>query len=94
MPKDTTVHILYGAAAHDPRRNPEPHVFDVLRGGGHITFGSGAHYCLGAALARTEARELIAQVLERFPTLRPTGPPSYDVSRLVFRRINSLKVAT
>ncbi|MFC8420363.1 cytochrome P450 [Streptomyces sp. NPDC057236] len=94
MAKDTTVHILYGSAAHDPRRNPDPHVFDIRRGGGHITFGSGAHYCLGAALARTEARELITQVLKRFPTLRPAAPPAYDTSRLVFRRITSLKVTT
>ncbi|MFE4050216.1 cytochrome P450 [Streptomyces sp. YIM B13518] len=94
LAKDTTVHVLYGSAAHDPRRNPDPHVFDVLRGGGHLTFGSGAHYCLGAALARLEARELITQVLERFPTLRPTAPPLYDNSRLVFRRITSLKVTT
>ncbi|GAA4951758.1 hypothetical protein GCM10023238_17630 [Streptomyces heliomycini] len=94
LAKDTTVHVLYGSAAHDPRRNPDPHVFDVLRGGGHLTFGSGAHYCLGAALARLEARELITQVLERFPTLRPTAPPLYDTSRLVFRRITSLKVTT
>ncbi|MFI2376255.1 cytochrome P450 [Streptomyces sp. NPDC018964] len=90
--KDTTVHVLYGAAAHDPRRNPDPHRFDIRRGGGHLTFGGGAHYCLGAALARLEARELLTQVLERFPTLRPLAPPSYDTSRVVFRRITSLKV--
>ncbi|GGW98199.1 cytochrome P450 [Streptomyces malachitofuscus] len=90
--KDTTVHVLYGSAAHDPRRNPDPHVFDIRRGGGHLTFGGGAHYCLGAGLGRLEARELLTQVLERFPTLRPTAPPSYDTSRIVFRRITSLKV--
>lgn len=92
--KDTTVHVLYGAAAHDPRRNPDPHLFDIRRGGGHLTFGGGAHYCLGAALARLEARELLTQVLKRFPTLRPTAPPAYDTSRVVFRRITSLKVTT
>ncbi|MEU2599543.1 cytochrome P450 [Streptomyces hirsutus] len=92
MPKDTTVHVLYGAAAHDPRRNPSPGVFDIRRGGGHLAFGGGAHYCLGAGLARLEARELLAQLLERFPTLRPSAPPSYDTSRVVFRRITSLEV--
>ncbi|WP_079130432.1 cytochrome P450 [Streptomyces sp. H-KF8] len=91
--KDTTVHVLYGSAAHDPRRNPDPGVFDLRRNGGHLTFGGGAHYCLGAGLARLEARELLTQVLERFPTLRPSAPPSYDTSRVVFRRITSLKVA-
>jgi cytochrome P450 len=92
--RDTTVHVLYGSAAHDPRRNELPHVFDIRRNGGHLTFGGGAHYCLGAALARLEARELLAQVLERFPTLRPAAPPAYDTSRVVFRRITSLKVTT
>ncbi|GAA3506440.1 cytochrome P450 [Streptomyces prasinosporus] len=92
--KDTTVHVLYGSAAHDPRRNEQPHVFDIRRNGGHLTFGGGAHYCLGAALARLEARELLGQVLERFPTLRPTAPPEYDTSRVVFRRVTSLKVTT
>ncbi|WP_309063520.1 cytochrome P450 [Streptomyces sp.] len=92
--KDTTVHVLYGSAAHDPRRNERPHVFDILRKGSHLTFGGGAHYCLGAALARLEARELLGQVLERFPTLRPVAPPEYDTSRVVFRRIASLRVTT
>ncbi|CAL9358828.1 cytochrome P450 [Streptomyces griseomycini] len=94
LAKDTTVHVLYGSAAHDPRRNERPHVFDILRNGSHLAFGGGAHYCLGAALARLEARELLGQVLERFPTLRPAAPPVYDTSRVVFRRVSSLKVTT
>ncbi|KUN06054.1 cytochrome [Streptomyces yokosukanensis] len=91
--KDTTVHVLYGAANHDPRRNAEPHVFDLRRKGGHLTFGGGAHYCLGTALARMEARILLTQLLERFPTLRPAADPTY-ANRMVFRRITSLKVTT
>ncbi|OIK07301.1 cytochrome P450 [Streptomyces monashensis] len=91
--RDTTVHVLYGAANHDPRRNPEPHVFDIRRRGGHLTFGGGAHYCLGAALARLEARVLLTELLRRFPALRPTGPPVY-APRMVFRRAASLKVTT
>lgn len=91
--KDTTVHVLYGAANHDPRRNPDPHVFDVHRKGGHLTFGGGLHYCLGSVLARLEARLLLTELLERFPTLRPAGSPTY-ANRMVFRRITSLKVTT
>ncbi|MEU2064561.1 cytochrome P450 [Streptomyces sp. NPDC013455] len=91
--KDTTVHVLYGAANHDPRRNPQPHVFDIRRKGGHLTFGGGAHYCLGTMLARLEARLLLTRLLERFPTLRPTGRPTY-ANRMVFRRITSLKVTS
>ncbi|WP_030340342.1 cytochrome P450 [Streptomyces sp. NRRL S-1022] len=91
--KDTTVHVLYGAANHDPRRNENPHVFDIRRKGGHLTFGGGAHYCLGSALARLEARLLLTQLLERFPTLRPTTAPTY-APRMVFRRVTSLEVTT
>ncbi|MFB7508964.1 cytochrome P450 [Streptomyces broussonetiae] len=93
VPKDTTVHVLYGAANHDPRRNAEPHVFDIRRRGSHLTFGGGAHYCLGAGLARLEARVLLTEVLRRFPTLRPIEPPAY-APRMVFRRATSLKVTT
>jgi cytochrome P450 len=91
MPRDTMVHVLYGAAAHDPRRNPDPGTFDPLRGGSHLSFGGGAHYCLGAALARLEARTLLARLAGRFPTLRPVSAPTY-APRMVFRRVTSLKV--
>lgn len=89
--KDTTIHVLYGAANHDPRRNEDPEVFDPARKGSHLTFGGGAHYCLGAALARMEARELLTALLDRLPALRPAAAPAY-ASRMVFRRITSLKV--
>ncbi|WP_343235638.1 cytochrome P450 [Streptomyces sp. SID10815] len=91
--KDTMVHVLYGAANHDPRRNEDPHTFDVLRKGGHLTFGGGAHYCLGAALARLEARTLLSHLLKRFPDLALATGPVY-APRMVFRRVTSLKVTT
>lgn len=90
--KDSMVHVMYGAANHDPRRNEDPDTFDVRRGGTHLTFGGGVHYCLGAALARLEARTLLTQLLKRFPTLRTVAPAEY-ASRLVFRRVTSLSVA-
>ncbi|MFG3054954.1 cytochrome P450 [Kitasatospora sp. NPDC048239] len=92
VPKDTMVHVMYGAANHDPRRNPDPHTFDILRRGTHLAFGGGAHYCLGAGLARLEARILMGQLLRRFPTLRAAGAPEY-APRMVFHRVTSLRVA-
>ncbi|MEE1739844.1 cytochrome P450 [Streptomyces sp. BE147] len=89
--KDSMVHVLYGAANHDPRRNEDPDTFDILRGGGHLTFGGGVHYCLGAALARLEARTLLTALLDRFPALRAAAPPDY-ASRMVFRRVTSMSV--
>lgn len=92
LAKDTMVHVMYGAANHDPRANENPGDFDILRGGNHLTFGGGIHYCLGAQLARLEARTLLGQLLERFPTLHTPGAPHY-ASRMVFRRIISLELA-
>ncbi|MFE7357943.1 cytochrome P450 [Streptomyces sp. NPDC057543] len=90
--KDTMVHVVFGAANHDPRRNEDPDAFDITRTGTNLTFGGGVHYCLGAALARLEARTLLTQLLKRFPTLRAVTAPSY-ASRLVFRRVTSMNVA-
>jgi cytochrome P450 len=90
--KDGMVHVLFGAANHDPRRNPDPGAFDILRRGAQLTFGGGVHYCLGAALARLEARTLLARMLKRFPTLRQTSDGPEYAPRMVFRRITSLEV--
>ena len=90
--KDSTVHVMFGAASHDPRRYEDPHTFDILRrDGANLTFGGGAHYCLGAALARLEARTLLTHLLTRFPTLQLAEGPTY-ARRMVFRRVTSLKV--
>jgi cytochrome P450 len=59
------------AAGHDPARHSEPHRFDIERADTtHLAFGGGAHYCLGAPLARAEAQIAIAALFERFPRLR------------------------
>jgi cytochrome P450 len=60
--------LLMLSANHDDRRFDDPDRFDVRREiGQHLTFGFGAHYCLGAALARLEARVVLEEVLKRFP---------------------------
>jgi cytochrome P450 len=59
------------AAGHDPARYSNPHGFDIERADTtHLAFGGGAHYCLGAPLARAEAQIAIAALFERFPRLR------------------------
>jgi cytochrome P450 len=59
------------AAGHDPARHSSPHRFDVERTDtSHLAFGGGAHYCLGAPLARAEAQIAIPLLFERFPSLR------------------------
>ncbi|MFE5209477.1 cytochrome P450 [Streptomyces sp. NPDC056600] len=92
--KDGLVHVLFGAAHHDPRRNPDPQAFDVRRRGAHLAFGGGVHYCLGAGLARLEAGVLLTGLLKRFPNLRSAADGPVYAPRLVFRRITSLGVTT
>ena len=53
----------------DERHFADPDRFDVTRKiDRHLSFGFGAHYCLGQALARLEGRIALEEVLERFPT--------------------------
>jgi cytochrome P450 len=59
---------MVASANHDERRFENPDHFDIHRKGQHVTFGYGAHYCLGAALARMEGRIALDEVLNRFPT--------------------------
>lgn len=57
----------------DPNRYPEPDDFDIRRETrGHLAFGHGIHYCLGAPLARLEGRIAIETLLSRCPRLRST----------------------
>jgi cytochrome P450 len=64
------------AANGDERVFAEPAQFDVGRTENpHLTFGHGAHFCLGAALARVELQTVFATLLRRFPTLRLAVPP-------------------
>ncbi|WP_029112583.1 cytochrome P450 [Mycobacterium sp. URHB0044] len=58
--------LLNGSANRDESRFTEPDRYDVHRTGGHLSFGQGAHFCLGSALARLEARVAFEEVLKRW----------------------------
>jgi len=69
VPAESKLLLLNGSANRDSREFSDPDRFDVRRAiKRHITFGYGAHFCLGAALARMEARLALAGVLARFPS--------------------------
>ncbi|MFG2884341.1 cytochrome P450 [Streptomyces sp. NPDC048297] len=64
-------------ANHDQARFADPGRFDIRRpAGGHVAFGHGIHYCLGAPLARLEARIAIRALLERCPDLALDAHPA------------------
>ncbi|RVX43461.1 cytochrome P450 family 142 subfamily A polypeptide 1 [Nonomuraea polychroma] len=66
IPEGQQVLLMYGSANRDPEVFAEPGVFDVTRKpGGHIAFGLGTHFCLGAALARLELRIFFEEWLDR-----------------------------
>ena len=69
--------LWYPAANRDPRAFTNPNRFDVTRDPNpHVAFGGGgAHYCLGANLAKTEVAVMIGALLRRFPGLELAGEP-------------------
>jgi len=71
IPPREQVLVCLGAANRDPARFPAPDVLDIGRGDGpNLGFGHGIHYCLGAPLARLEARVAFEELLGRHPGLR------------------------
>jgi cytochrome P450 len=68
VPAGSAMLLMVGSANHDERRYDDPDRFDIHRSIGQaLTFGYGAHYCLGAALARMEGRVALDEVLNRWP---------------------------
>jgi len=68
VPEGSAMLFLMGSANHDDRRFPDGDRFDIHRENTkHLSFGVGAHYCLGAALARMEGRIALEEILKRFP---------------------------
>jgi cytochrome P450 len=69
LPEGAKLALLTGSAGRDERKYPNPDTYDIHRSiDRHVTFGYGAHFCLGAALARMEGNVALAEVLRRFPT--------------------------
>src|SRR5207245_1121885 len=65
VPAGSAILFVQAAANRDPRRFEDPDRFDIHRVAQHMTFGVGAHYCLGAALARLEGRVAAQEILRR-----------------------------
>jgi cytochrome P450 len=68
IPEGAKLALLTGSAGRDERKYPDPDTYDIRRQiDRHVTLGYGAHYCLGAALARMEGKVALTEVLRRFP---------------------------
>lgn len=106
IPAYQAVLVGLGAAGRDPARYPEPDRFDIRRTAtatatgakgqnhGHLAFGHGIHHCLGAPLARLEARIAVRTLLERCPdlTLDPDAGPLDWLPGMLIRGVRGLPV--
>ncbi|RKG84100.1 cytochrome P450 [Corallococcus terminator] len=84
IPAGARVALMVGSACRDGERFKDPDTFDMDREGvNNFPFGHGIHFCLGAPLARLEARVGLEVLLSRFTKFTPTGPVKWNTSLTV-----------
>jgi cytochrome P450 len=87
------VYAWMNAANRDPRRFTDPDRFDIERPDNrHLTFGHGAHFCLGAPLARLEAQIAFPRLFERLQGLELTTDEFEWMDSLILRGVKKLPV--
>lgn len=88
-----TVMILQGAANRDPAQFEDPDRLDVgRRDNAPLSFGWGAHHCIGAALARMEGAVVFRALADRFASVEPTGEPVERRVGITLRGVANLPV--
>jgi cytochrome P450 len=94
LPAGSRLLLLWGAANRDPSQFVSPNEFrlDRPQGKGHLTFGKGAHFCVGAALARLEGQIVLGMLLDRTKWIDAADTGRWLPSILV-RRLERLELA-
>ena len=96
LPAGTKLMLNFASANHEPDRFDDPDTFDITRAASnrHISFGKGIHFCLGAGLARMEARIALELLSQRLPTLRLVDDQElHFFPNITFRGPDSLELA-
>ena len=96
IPRGELVSAVLGSANHDESQFPDPETLDLTREPNrHLAFGQGAHFCLGASLARLEGQIAIQTLFRRFSDLRLAAAPESPRWRrsLILRGLEHLPVA-
>lgn len=77
--------MLYGAANHDPAVFDDPHRLDLTRSNAarHLSFGTGAHHCLGSRLGLMQLRLILSGFLQRYPRFQVVGEPVFLFTNFV-----------
>jgi cytochrome P450 len=87
------VFLMIGAAHRDPSAFPDPDTFDIRRQNNqHLAFGYGIHFCVGAPLARLEARIAFPKLLDRFDGFRLVEPEPRWNDNLVMRSVDRVNL--
>jgi cytochrome P450 len=92
----TFVFVVLGSANRDPAHwGDDADTVDLTRPGAaqHLSFGSGVHHCLGAALARLEGRIALGTMVARFPKLELVSDEPKWNGRLTLRGLDELPVS-
>ncbi|MBO6689769.1 MAG: cytochrome P450 [Henriciella sp.] len=93
MKKSQPVFMSLAAANRDPGKFDAPDAFDItVKRSSHVSFGGGAHICIGAPLARIEARRVYLKLFERYPDLKLPDQEIEWRSLPFFRGIERLDV--
>lgn len=87
------VTAMLGSAQRDPQAFAQPDRLDVTRRGPpSLSFGKGAHYCIGAALASLEVEIAFNAIIERMPNVKVATPEIKWVNNIYFRGLQTLPV--
>lgn len=93
MKKSQPVFMSLAAANRDPDRFEHPEAFDItVKRRSHVSFGGGAHICIGAPLARIEARRVYRKLFERYPDMKLAEQALEWRTLPFFRGIEKLEV--
>lgn len=93
IPKGALVWPVLGSANHDETKFANPERFDITRdASGHVAFGSGIHFCIGAPLARLESRIAIEELLPYLAEMRLSERPLEYIDAFFLRGVKRLPV--
>ena len=94
IPAGDLLFLMVNSANRDPAAFADPDVFQTGRdAAAHLAFGLGPHYCLGAPLARLEARIAMTELLRRLGRIEAVEPKPEWLDTLVLRGMRSFPIA-